>query len=182
MTELYSKLSVSEYHAERAKKALLQKGLVIRISLPRLSAEGRAPQTLVPTDKAVRLLQSLGVDVSDSRSLGGPHHRYIVQWLVEQFEKEGWKASMEYDVGGGRRTDILVNGIAVEVEMGKSDIVGNVRKNREEGLGVLVVSPSEVLSAVSDKLLAAGIDVPVVTPDQAVSRIKAGSMQRAEAS
>lgn len=182
VTELYSKLAVSDYQADKAKKALLQKGLITRVNLPRLSAKGRAPETIVPTDKGIQLLRSLGVEVRDSRSLGGPRHRFIVRWLVEQFEKEGWKASVEYDVGGGRRTDILVNGIAVEVEMGKSDIVDNVKKNREEGLGVLVVSPSEVINAVANKLLAAGIDAPVVTPDQAVSRIKEGSMERAKAS
>jgi len=178
VTELYSKLAVSDYQADKAKKALLQKGLITRINLPRLSAKGRAPETIVPTDKGVQLLRSLGVEVRDSRSLGGPRHRFIVQWLVEQFEKEGWKASVEYDVGGGRRTDILVNGIAVEVEMGKSDIVENVKKNREEGLGVLVVSPSSVVNSVVNKLRAAGIEVPVVTPDQVVSEIKSNGAIR----
>ena len=95
-----------------------------------------------------------------------------MQWLVEQFEKEGWKASVEYDVGGGKRTDILVNGIAVEVELGKSEIVDNVKKNRAEGLGVLVISPHEVIDSVASKLKAAAIEVSVVTPDQAVSHLK----------
>ena len=91
---------------------------------------------------------------------------------MERFEKEGWKTSVEYDVGGGKRADILVNGIAVEVELGKSEIVENVKKNREQGLGVLVVSPHEVIDSVANKLRAADIEVPVVTPDQAVSQLE----------
>jgi len=126
----------------------------------------------VLTDKGVHVARSFGKVVDDGRSRGGLQHRYIVQWLVEQFEKEGWKASIEYDVGGGKRADILVQGIAVEVELGKSEIVDNVKKNRDEGLGVLVVSPHEVISSVASKLKAAAIEVPVVTPDQAVSQLK----------
>jgi len=75
-------------------------------------------------------------------------------------------------VGGGKRTDILVNGVAVEVEMGKSEIIDNVKKNRDEGLEVLVVSPNEIVDSVASKLRDAGIQVPLVTPDQAVSHLK----------
>ena len=65
-----------------------------------------------------------------------------------------------------------MNGIAVEVELGKSEIVDNVKKNRDEGLGVLVVSPHEVISSVASKFNDAAIEVPLVTPDQAVSQLK----------
>jgi len=171
--ELYSRLAVSGYQADRSKKALIQKGLAEPAHLPKLSGKGRSPETLVLTDRGSEFVRGLGVGgLPQSRNEGGLHHRYIIQWLVEQFEKEGWTASVEYDVGGGKRTDILVNGIAVEVEMGKSDIIGNINKNKNEGLGVVVVSPGEVINSVSSKLNGAGIEVPVVTPDQAVSQIK----------
>ncbi len=106
--------------------------------------------------------------VADSRAKSELQHRYIVQWLG----KEGWKASVEYDVGGGKRTDILVQGTAVEVEMGKSGIVENVKKNGDEDLAVLVVAPHEVIGSVASKLRIVPIEVPVVTPDQAVSQLK----------
>ena len=69
-----------------------------------------------------------------------------------------------------------MNGVAIEVELGKSEIVENVKKNRDEGLDVLVVSPHEVINSVANKLNAAAIEVPVVTPDQAVSRLKSNLM------
>jgi len=172
ISEVYSRLGISDYQANRSKNSLVEKGLVTPSRLPRFSGKGRSPETLVLTDKGVHVARSFGKVVDDGRSRGGLQHRYIVQWLVEQFEKEGWKVSVEYDVGGGKRADILVNGIAVEVELGKSEIVENVKKNRDEGPHVLVVSPHEAISSVTSKLTAAAIEVPVVTPDQAVSQLK----------
>ncbi len=172
ISELYSRLGISDYQANRSKNSLVDKGLVTTAQLPKLSGKGRSPETLVLTDKAIQVAHGFGIVVDDARSRGGLQHRYIVQWLVEQFEKEGWKTFVEYDIGGGKRTDILANGVAVEVEMGKSEIVENVKKNREEGLEVLVVSPHGIIDSVAGKLRDADIHVPVVTPDQAVSQLK----------
>ena len=176
ISEVYSKLGISDYQANRSKNSLVEKGLVTPARLPRLSGKGRSPETLVLTVKGIQVIRGFGKVVDDARSKGGLQHRYIIQWLSEQFEKEGWKTSIEYDVGGGKRTDILVNGVAVEVELGKSEIVDNVKKNRDEGLDVLVVSPHDVIDSVAAKLKAAAIDVAVVTPDQAVSRLKSNLM------
>src|SRR5207249_7063301 len=129
ISELYSRLAISDYQANKSKNSLVEKGLVTPTRLPRFSGKGRSPETLVLTDKGIRVARSFGKVVDDGRSRGGLQHRYTVQWLVEQFEKEGWRTSVEYDVGGGKRADILVNGTAVEVELGKSEIVDNVKKN-----------------------------------------------------
>src|SRR5438128_1018826 len=174
ITELYSRLGISDYQANKSKNSLVQKGFVTCVRLPRLSGKGRSPETLALTDKGMQFARRLGKNVKDSRSSGGLHHRYIVQRLEDQFRDLGWKAITEYELAEGRRTDILVNDkVAIEVEMGKSEIVENVKKNLEAGFDVIVVSTQQAISSVIDKLAKQGLgQTRVVLPDQVVLCVK----------
>src|SRR2546425_1027837 len=87
---------------------------------------------------------------------------------------QGWRTVTEHELAEGRRTDILVNDrVAIEVEMGKSEIVENVKKNLEAGFDVIVVSTQQAISSVKDKLAKQGLgQTRVVLPNQVALCIK----------
>ena len=119
------------------QQSLQAKGLMISCPI----STGRARiKILSLTDLGKRVL---GVDEPDSDRLGGPEHRYWRRRLAEHLSADGYQVMEEAPLGGGRTADLLAvkdgRRIAVEVETGKSDAAGNVRKCLAAGMNCVVV-------------------------------------------
>ena len=73
ISEVYSRLGISDYQANRSKNSLVEKGLVTPARLPRLSGKGRSPETLVLTAKGIQVVRGLGKVVDDASLQLGTH-------------------------------------------------------------------------------------------------------------
>jgi hypothetical protein len=94
-----------------------------------IAANGGQMKILELTPKG---LKTLDEDPTSLRH-GSSEHKYWIQRLKRHFERLGCKVILEKAIGEGKTVDLEVTGkngkkIAVEVETGKSDIVGNIKK------------------------------------------------------
>lgn len=73
---------------------------------------------------------------------GGMEHEFWRQRLRERCERRGCLVQEEYDVGGGKRVDLLARqrerSFYIEVETGKSDVHGNIAKCQGQGATLIV--------------------------------------------
>lgn len=73
---------------------------------------------------------------------GGLEHEYWKHRVAEHYKSKGYKVKKEYPIGEGKTVDVAAvkNGekIAIEVETGKSDAEGNIRKCLDYGFEKVV--------------------------------------------
>jgi hypothetical protein len=117
----------------------------------------------------------LGITESDADRLGGPEHRYWKKRLAEHLRGQGWQATEEYPIGGGRAIDLVAQRgderIAFEIETGNSDAAANVEKCLAVGFErVVVVATSAAAFQTLARALSVGPRVSLLTGAEAVQR------------
>ena len=126
----------------------------------------------------------IGIKVSGTWRHGGTEHGYWVKEMTGLLRRQGFAVQAEKALGMGKAVDLEARRddqkIAIEVETGKSDVIGNIRKDLEAGFDkVMVVCLEDGLkSKILDKMKELNLNqtgqVAVVNLKQAldVSRLK----------
>jgi len=162
VTERYQRLGLSSRGGNEIQNSLLGRGLIVsrsvagpngRIKMLMLTGKGRA---------------ALGINKNESNRLGGPQHRYWCRVLAEHLKAQGYEVAREVPIGGGKTIDLVAmrNGkrLAIEVETGKSDLVGNAYKCLAAGVDkVFIVVASSQLRQKLCRSLATDSRVTVTT-------------------
>ena len=136
----YSQLGWSAWTGNLVKDTLVKRGYIqiVDIALPTARVK-----LLDLTQKGIRFLETVGIAVPETLRHGGIEHRFWVHALSRKSaltrlaKKKGLKIETEYPIGEGKTVDIVLYNkdckIAVEIETGKADAVGNIRKCLEAG-------------------------------------------------
>ena len=140
VAERYSRLGLSAGQGSRIQKKLLEKGL---IKAQTVSTGKAGVKMLELTEKGMDLI---GAVAATTGRHGGLSHRYWIERVARKLEQEGYSVQKEWPVGGGKTVDIVAEKsggkIAVEVETGGSDILGNIKKCQNAGFKkILCVVP-----------------------------------------
>ena len=119
-TKRYRKLGLNDYEGNKAKQALISKGLVNPVTVNRL-------KLLELLDKGVSTLESQGIKIPKSRRYGSLEHQYWKHRVNQHYLAKGYKVEEEkHDI------DLVISKedrtIAVEIETGKSNIRANITK------------------------------------------------------
>ncbi|MCX5683239.1 MAG: DUF87 domain-containing protein [Planctomycetota bacterium] len=158
ITDRYHSFGLSPRRGTGLQKRLLKQSLIV--SCPIVIGRARI-KVLVLTGAGK---EALGIDEPDADRLGGPEHRYWRTRLAEHLRAGGYGVTEEYPVGGGKTIDLVAERdgkrVAFEVETGKSDATGNVRKCLDAGMDEVIVVATT--SAIRDELL------PLLPGDAAV--------------
>ncbi len=120
----YKRLGVSADKGHRTKMGLLSRGWLEQEDV----RVGRTHRMMLRLTSSTK--QALGLD-------DGPHtpesiaHAYWKRWYADRLTESGFSVQVETAISGGR-VDVLArkNGesVAIEIETGKSDFAGNVRR------------------------------------------------------
>jgi hypothetical protein len=160
ITDRYHSLCLSPRRGTGLQKMLLKQSLIV--SCPIVIGRSRIKVlALTGAGKA-----ALGIDEPDADRLGGPEHRYWKKRLAEDLKTHGYDVTEEYPVGGGKTIDLVAERdgkrVALEIETGRSDVSGNVRKCLDAGMDRVVVVA--VSACIRDRLartlrLPAGVEL-----------------------
>jgi len=135
-TERYQRLGMNRYQGNKARRELEEFRLIKPVNLP--GRKGGYIRGYELTGNGEAFLKNLGINARSMRK-GGLLHQYIIKMLSEEFEAKGLNVEIEKPIGGGRATDIVVNGrIAVEVEVTKRDLISDLNKNLDAGFETVV--------------------------------------------
>jgi len=158
--ERYRRLKLHPETGNRLRKELLRAGFVEPLHIN----TGKARITLFEiTELGRQYLREIGVEVKELRRRGSLEHQYWCSKVKEFYEGKGYNVEEEFSVNGGA-VDLMVQKgderILIEVETGRSDAVGNVRKCL--GVGdfsrILVVTTSgDVKGKIEKELLKSGL-------------------------
>ena len=137
VTQRYHRLGFSVHFGNDAQKSLFSGGFISSVNV---SCNNRRIKGLMLTDNGMKVL---GLHTSNSNRHGGPEHRFWGRAVAHHLQSNGYDIAMEFPVGGGKTIDVVAtrNGkrIAFEIETGKSDVAGNVRKCLDAGFEKVVV-------------------------------------------
>jgi hypothetical protein len=138
VAQRYVRLGLSARKGNKLQSRLTEKGLVV----PEFVHDGRGRRKLLGlTDKARQLL---GLPEEGRRS-GGIEHQFWVERVAEHLAAAGFQIEREFPIGEGKTVDLVATRdgkrIAVEVETGKSDAIGNISKCLEAGYESVLCLP-----------------------------------------
>jgi hypothetical protein len=149
-------MGISPSMFESAKAELIDAVLVNEASF---SLSGRRPtKFLVPTEKALQLLESRGMNTGMWRHVGNMNFEHMLyQVLLRwEFKKLGFDARLEAKFSEGRRIDVLAvkNGrkIGVEVELNTNVDLRNKLNGIESLDELYIVTKKEIYSDIKHKL------------------------------
>lgn len=87
------------------------------------------------TEQGKTLLTLSGIEVKSLPKNASLEHEYYRELVVQQYRAKGYKVKKEVPIGEGKAIDLVVKKdgkeMAIEIETGKSDVDGNVRKCKE---------------------------------------------------
>ena len=154
----YKRLGLSGDKGNRLKRTLMEKGVLEAQEVK----VGRTRKVLLRTSDAARRMLGL-----EKRNLqyGSIAHEYWKRYYADIYRENGYRVELEAPRQGGR-VDVLARKgaerVAIEVETGKSDIVGNVRRCLGSKFSkVLVVATDEAAIAKVERALAeVGLLIP----------------------
>jgi hypothetical protein len=137
VSERYKRLKLSAYRGNKYQKALVAKGLIKPVSirtrnglLKLLELTGKGRKKLNFPEKGYRK--------------GGIEHLYWLRQVKAMLESKGYSVEEEYPIGNGETVDLVMIGkrrkVAIEIETGKSDAIGNIRKCLKAGFEVVSVA------------------------------------------
>jgi hypothetical protein len=140
ITQRYQRLGLNPRQGNQLKNKLQKDKLI----LPVLICVGRRRIKLFDITAVGReQLKKLGIDPSSSCRRGSLLHQYWTSFVKKKFEVAGYSVREEFPIGNGKAIDLVARKgrekIAVEIETGKSDAVGNVEKCLGAGLKQVVV-------------------------------------------
>jgi hypothetical protein len=151
MTQRYTRLGINAKYGNEFKEQLTAEGFVKPkkiflnkkkwIMLLELTARGRAR------------LRELGYESKDETE--GAEHKFWKQKIFEFYRNRGFIVEVEAYVNG--KPDIVINGekrIALEIETGNSDVLGNIEKNLKAGFEeiICVATNKEVEQKIREQL------------------------------
>lgn len=94
------------------------------------------------TWKGKSLLESQGVQIKALPKNASLEHEYWKKIVAEKYRSKGYKVEYEVPIGNGKAVDLVATKegkrIAIEVETGKSDVDGNVKKCEQAGFNKVV--------------------------------------------
>ena len=159
VTERYRRQGWTAHTGTQVQRSLREKGWLEpqRVGTPwgqvvllELTAAGR------------RQLEKEGVRVPGFPKNAGLEHEYWKEQVAQHFRERGYGVEKEVALGAGQAVDVVATGagerVAVEIETGRSNAVGNIRKALGHGFDrVLAVGlDTEVQRAVQGQLARAG--------------------------
>jgi hypothetical protein len=143
VTERYARLGWNARTGTGIKRTLLAKGL---IEQEKVSVPNGSVTLLKVTEKGRGLLASQGVEVKALPKNASLEHEYWKKLVAEEYRGKGYTVEEEVPIGEGKAVDLVVTKegkrIAIEIETGKSDVEGNVRKCKEVGFDEIIVIPT----------------------------------------
>ena len=110
----------------------------------------------------------MGIEQQEGTRQGSIEHRYWRKRIAEHYRAQGYQVLEETPIGGGKTVDIVARKdgktIAIEIETGKSDALGNIRKCLKAGLGEVVsaATRAEVKRALEERVRGARMDARAV--------------------
>ena len=139
--ERYKDLELNPRKGNLIKDELLKSNLIMPVEI----FMGRTRIKLFEVTQAGKMkLRELGIKTPSSKRHGSLVHAFWCDEIKKRFEQEGYQVKQEYAVGGGKAVDLVAKKAgkrtAIEVETGRSDIYGNVRKCKEAGFERIVVA------------------------------------------
>ncbi len=148
----YERLGLSAGVGTRLKETLIDDGWLEA----QIISVGHTRKVLLRLTTEAR--RNLGVDEAAPR--GSIAHEYWKRFYARRFEEDGHRVTLEAERVGGR-VDVLAvkNGerVAIEVETGKSDVVGNVKNNlRSKFDRIMVVATDDEAMAKVERQLGEG--------------------------
>lgn len=139
ITERYKRLGWTAHTGTKVKRALAERQLVEQENLP--VPEGKV-SLLKLTGLGRELLAAQRVDAAFLPKNASLEHEYWKKRVGDDYRRRGYQVEEEVHIRGGRSVDLVAakdgKKIAIEVETGKSDVQGNVRKCREAGFDEVI--------------------------------------------
>ena len=174
----YKMLQRSKAKGIAVRDKLIEKGL---IELAKEQIGMNVIGLLDLTEKGRLYLAEKGVKImAVSFTEGGIVHRYCVHLLQGYYEERGYAVEIEHQAGNDHYVDLMVkkDGLptAVEVETGKSDPLGTIRKDIETGFNqvICVAINFNVYHRIAEELQKAALDskekVIIVCIDQYIKK------------
>jgi len=135
VTQRYKRLNLSADYGNNLRYRLINQNCIV----PRKIITGKGRIALFDlTGKGKIILRDLGFEFKDIKE--GIVHRYWKFKIAEFYEKKGFKVLVEEPVNG-RPDIIIINGdqkVAVEVETGRSDAIGNIKNRLNYGFDEVI--------------------------------------------
>jgi len=128
ITQRYKRLGWNSKTGNRVKDSILKMQLAYfeKVKIPKGQVK-----ILSLSEKGQVFLYEKGMNVKWLKH-GGAEHEYWKHTLKNKFEEIGWKVKEEVNVREGKRVDLLAEKkgkkVFIEVETGKSDVEGNIKK------------------------------------------------------
>ncbi|MCK4829785.1 ATP-binding protein, partial [bacterium] len=151
ITQRYKKLKLNPNYGNKFKNLLITE----KLTHPRKIVTKSGWITLLElTQKGRAMLRDLGCEVKDIKE--GVVHKYWKSKIAEYYRNKNCEVLVEEYVNG--KPDIIVmNGnkkIAVEIETGKSDVIGNIEKDLKAGFNevICVATNRQVEEKIKERL------------------------------
>jgi len=129
ITQRYKRLKLNPKYGNRHKNQLISEGCIYQ----RKIITGKGWITLFDiTHKGKALLRDFGYEVENTRE--GIVHKFWKHKIAEYYKSKGLNVLIEEYYVNGRPDITVIYGdkkVAVEIETGKSDAIGNIRKRLE---------------------------------------------------
>lgn len=134
LTERFNRLGWNPRMGTETKRMLVEKHLAEQ---EKVSTPNGSVVLLKPTEEGRSLLATWGIEVKALPKNASLEHEYFKELVARRYQEQGYEVQKEVPIGQGRAVDLVATKgserIAIEIETGKSDIEGNVRKCKEAG-------------------------------------------------
>jgi len=170
VTQRYIALDMKPKRGNKARQELEKAGMIH--PYPVKTPQGRVMLFEI-TEMGKEKLRDRGIDPTSPKRKGSLLHQYWVQKTKEYYEEQGYWVREEFPLGKGKSVDLVAEKgterIAIEIETGQSDTLGNIRKCLDSGFDKIVVVAVEksTKERIEKKVKKAGMDmqrVSIVVP------------------
>jgi hypothetical protein len=154
--ERYARLGLNKYQGNKTQQRLMERDLIKAVKLPSFEKRGYWGKTFELTEKGRAAVAALGYSIPDTETLrrGGLQHKHLTKLIARKLQHEGHQVTEEAPVGDGKTSDLLVDSkIAIEVERSLDNTAGNVKKNLDRGLVVIVACSAQANKLQAERLL-----------------------------
>jgi hypothetical protein len=136
----YKRFHLGTKQGNKLKDLLLKNSFISPVKIN----AGKVRIKLFDVTEAGRIyLQDQGINTEKQKRKGSLVHQYWCVEVSKKFKQAGYTVKDEYSIGNGKAIDIVAEKekkrIAVEIETGKSDVIGNVEKCLGAGFEKVVV-------------------------------------------
>ncbi|OVE78858.1 hypothetical protein BVY01_04290 [bacterium I07] len=139
VVERYKRLKMSRRKGNKAKLKLLKIQCIKEI--PIITNRGKV-MLLELTKMGWKILKDSDEKLIRRKRSGGAVHEYWKVQIARYYRNKGLKVIKEMPVNGGRTADLCVlnkgKRIAIEIETGKSDSIGNIKKDLKAGFDEVI--------------------------------------------